>query len=54
MIFAYFQSEISEEGSETMNFYERSYQPILCFLYTVTLKRPGESVLPSPGLAEHF
>ena len=33
---------ISQERSNIMNFYKRSYQPILRHLYTETIKRRGE------------
>ena len=36
------QSKISQERSKIMNFYKRRYQPILRYLYTETIKRPGE------------
>ena len=42
MTFAYCSNEISQEGSKKMNFYKRSYQPILRYLCTEAIKRPGE------------
>ena len=43
MIFAYIvQSEISQERSMIMNFYKRSYEPILRYVYTEGIKRRGE------------
>ena len=39
------QSEISQETSKIMNFYKRSYQLILRYLYTETIKRRGEILL---------
>ena len=50
MIFAYIiQSKISRERSKIMNFYKRSYQPILRYLYTETIKLRGEI-----SLLRHF
>ena len=43
------QSEISQERSKIMNFYKRSYQPILRYLYTEAIKRQGEI-----SLHKHF
>ena len=43
MIFAYYsESEIPQERSKVMNFYKRSYQLILRYLYSETIKRRGE------------
>ena len=39
------QSEISQERSKIMNFYKRSYQPILHYLYTKAIKHQGEILL---------
>ena len=42
MIFNIIQSEIFHERSKIMNFYKRSFQPILRYLYTETIKCRGE------------
>ena len=38
-------SKISQQRSKIMNFYKRSYQPILRYLYTEATKRRGEILL---------
>ena len=43
------QSKISQEKSKIMNFCKSSYQPILRYLYTETIKRGGEI-----SLHKHF
>ena len=43
------QSKISQERSKVMNFYKSSYQLILRYLYTETVKRRGEI-----SLHKHF
>ena len=43
------QSKISQQRSKIMNFCKRSYQPILRYLHTETIKRRGEI-----SLHKHF